>query len=874
MTGPDAPQTPEWHSLSAREACSRLVVNGAAGLSQLEASKRLVKYGPNLVGRQKAEPLWEEFLEEARQPIIVLLFVTGILYAVFGGLEDALVIVGVIITLVGVEVVNESRAGKAIASLRRLAEPVALVQRDGGWNETRTDEVVPGDVVLLQAGRRVPADARLMDAHSLLADESSLSGESTPADKSAEAILPGSTPLAERSNMVFAGTTIVRGKGAAVVVATGSSSELGRIGRLTSEVEAPPTLLQRTMGELTRWMVWVALGFSAVVPLLGWSLVHQPPQQMILTGLSLAFATIPEELPIIVTMVLALGAYRLSKKRAIVRHLQAVETLGAVTTIAADKTGTLTENRMELVRVYPGYGAGRILHVGVVCNDAAADGGEFAGDPIEVALLKAAVKDGMDVRSVRGAYPLRAEFTFDNTRKMMSVVCVRPPGFWVGVKGATEKILSNSTRRLGKDQERSLTEQERKEILSLENQMAAEGLRVIAFAEKAIRGDGISQEVAENDLVFVGMAGFADPPRPEVKEAVKASRAAGIRTLMVTGDHPLTAISIAEQVGLDGRSGVLTGAQIDSSSDSELADAVRRTSIFARTTPENKLRIVKALHSVGEVVAVTGDGINDAPALAASDIGIAMGRRGTDVAREAADIVLSDDDYSTIVHSVAEGRTLFSNLTKGVRYYLACKVALILVTLLPVLLLVPVPFAPIQIVLMELFMDLAASATFVAEPAESDAMKKGPRDPKAKFLDRGMVLSIFRSAAGLFLAVTFAYLLTWYGSHDITRAQTVAFASWLIGHIFLALNMRSESEPILRVGLFSNKLMVVWALATILFTALSTSVPGAEAAFKTVPLTFNDWAMLIPLALAGTFWLEARKWLSRAPSEVIQGIRS
>ncbi len=851
---------PYWHSLDPQQVASRFEVNVANGLTQNEADKRLAKYGPNLLRKVKEEPFWEELLEEAREPMIILLFVTGIFYAVIGGLEDALVIVAVIITLLGVEVVNEYRAGRAIASLQRLAEPIALVRRGGKHLEVAMEDVVPGDIILLQAGNRVPADVRLVEAHGIAVEESPLTGESGPVEKSSDIALPGDTPLTERSNLVFAGTTILRGRGAGITIATGASTELGKIGKLAAEVKPPPTLLQRTMNELTRWMVWMAVGFSTAVPLLGWLLVHEPPQQMLLTGLSLAFATIPEELPIIITMVLALGAYRLSKERAIVKRLQAVETLGAVTVIASDKTGTLTGNRMELRRIFPDRSASRLLEIGVLCNDAAMDDGGFAGDPLETALLESAVKSGIDIELMRNAFPIQDEFTFDDTRKMMSVVWDRTPNLWIAVKGAPEEVVSNSNSRLVEDQHLPMSEADRESVRSVNDQMAAEGLRVVAFAEKVLPRVSVSQGEAERGLVFIGLAGFADPARPEVKDAIAASRAAGIRTLMVTGDHPLTAVAVANDVGLDGSSELLTGAKIDSFSDEQLKEAVERTSIFARTTPEHKLRIVKALHSVGEIVAVTGDGINDAPALAASDIGIAMGMRGTDVARETASIVLSDDNYSTIVQSIGEGRTLFSNLTKGVRYYLACKVALISVTLLPLLLLVPVPFAPIQIILMELFMDLAASASFVAEPAEADTMKKRPRDPKAKFLDREMVLSILVGAAGLFLAVVAAYLFTWYGSHDLARAQTVAFATWLVGHVFLALNMRSEREPLVRLGFFSNKLMVIWVLMTLAFALVVTTVPGIQAALKTTPLTLNDWALLIPLALIGTFWLEVRKW--------------
>jgi Ca2+-transporting ATPase len=417
------------------------------------------------------------------------------------------------------------------------------------------------------------------------------------------------------------------------------------------------------------------------------------------------------------------------------------------------------------------------------------------------------------------------------------------------VKGAPEAVLplTDAAQQAASDEVR---------------QMAADGLRVLAFAEKTVPIDKLTQEAAESGLTFVGFIGLADPPRPESKKAIAASRAAGIRPLMITGDHPLTARSIARQVGLVEDGQVVTGPELDSLSDTALQSKVAQATIYARATPEHKLRIVKALQASGERVAVTGDGVNDAPALAAADIGIAMGDIGTDVAREAADMILADDNYATIVQAVEEGRALYENLKKGVRYYLACKVALVSITLLAVLVGVPIPFAPVQIILMELFMDLAASATFVAEPPESGLMRQRPRDPKLSFMNRKMVASIFIAAAGLFAAVSAAYLVTWYSGAGQTQAQTVAFITWLLGHVFLAFNLRSEREPLLRLGLFSNRLMVGWAIATILFVLTVTLIPGVQGIVKTSQLDLNQWAVVLGAAFIGTFWLEVRKWMT------------
>lgn len=854
-----------WHALATPDVAAKLGVDPVLGLSPAEVQKRLLKYGPNQLRPEKWESIWDIFLEEVREPMILLLLVTGVIYAIWGGLADALTILVVILLLVGVEVLNEYRAKSAITALRKLSEPTTSVLRDGQVIEVATTELVPGDLVVLRAGQRVPADIRLLEAYGLAVDESTLTGESVPVEKDAGVILAGDAPLAERRNTAFAGTVITRGRGSGVVVATGMATELGRVADLAREVREPRTPLQQTMRELTRWMVWLALGFSIIVPLLGWLLAGQSGQQMLLTGLSLAFATIPEELPIIITMVLALGSYRLSREHAIVKRLEAAETLGAVTTIVTDKTGTLTENRMEVNRIYPEDQKKELLRVAVLASDVVEGSTGLSGDPLEVGLLSAAKENGLDPVALRRSYQLRDEFTFDNVRKMMSMVYSQDGSLYVAVKGAPEAVLDRSLSWWKDGAEIPLDENRRREILEAGSLMASDGLRIIAVAEKKVTKDHLSQEEAESGLAFTGLVGLFDPPRPEAREAVEACQSAGVRVVMVTGDHPLTARSIADLVGLDGKAGLISGPELDTISDENLPEIVERATIFARTTPEHKLRIVQALHHTDQVVAVTGDGVNDAPALAAADVGVAMGETGTDVAREAADVILADDNFVTIVGAIREGRLLFANLRKGVRYYLACKLALVLVTLLPVLLGVPVPFAPIQIILMELLMDLAASAAFVIEPPEGDLMKQPPRERKSRFMDKAMVSSIFSSAVGLFVAVSLVYLVTWYGGAGIAVSQTAAFVTWLLGHVFLAFNLRSEREPLLKLGPLSNRLMVIWGVATALFVVLATFVPGVQAAIKTTSLSPATWALVIGMALVGTFWIEARKWLFHHP---------
>lgn len=889
MTGP------AWHTLTVQEISSRLGVEIESGLSHEEANRRLAQFGPNRLHEEKQESFWEVFLEEIREPMILLLLVTGVLYAVWGEWTDTLTIFAVILMVVGVEVFNEYRAERAIMALRKLAGPRVLTRRDKQYQEIPTERIVPGDVILLQAGQYIPADARIVEAFGLAVDESSLTGESVPVEKEAEVILAGDTPLAERRNLVYAGTRILRGRGTGIVVSTGMTTELGRIAGWTRKIKSPRTPLQQTMRELAQWMVWPALGISSLIPLLGWLWGGQSPRQMLLTGLSLAFATVPEELPVLITTMLALGAYRLSRRKAIVKRLKAAETLGAVSVIATDKTGTLTEHRMTVIRWYPEVFRQKLLKMGVLCNSLAGSGGwkvdqdkepetSGRGDPLELALLRAAQESGLDIDKLLQTYTLREELAFDNFRKMMSLVYEQDNVLQIVVKGSPEAVLKHSTRQ-GLNGEEPLTETNRQRILAITSQMAREGLRVIAFAEKTVPKEGWESEKAESDLAFVGLVGLTDPPRPEVKEAIQICQAAGIRLIMITGDHPLTAQAIADQIGLNPKnsrpvgagserqvarrelSGIrfpspfLIGLELDALSDEALKEIIEEVPIYARITPEHKLRIVHALREKGEVIAVTGDGINDAPALAAADIGVAMGKSGSDIAREAADVILVDDNFATLVQAIKEGRLLFANLRKAIRYYLACKVALILTTLLPVFLKIPVPFSPIQIILLELFMDLGASTAFVVERAESDLMHSPPRNPKARFMDPDMVKSILGSAMGLFGAVFLAYLMTWLNGLELIKAQTIAFVTWLSGHVLLAWNLRTEQEPLSSFGLFSNPILTVWGLTTAIFIWIIIQIPYLQEAFKTVPLNGQEWALAVSMAITGTFWIEiSKRW--------------
>lgn len=863
----------QWHSKELPETLRFFNVESEAGLTDQEARERLDKYGLNQLVEEKRIRFFEIFKEEVTEPMIVLLIAVGLLYSVWGSLTDSLTVISIISILVLVEVWNEYRAKRSIEALKKLASPNAIVLRERRPKEVLASLLVPGDIILLRTGQRIPADARLLEAFGLEVDESALTGESFPVSKDADVILPKEARILEQKNMVFAGTIITKGQGKALVVATSLNTELGRVAGIVKAVKEPKTPLQLSMKQLSKSLVWIALFFSILVPIVG-VLRGLPLEQMILTGLSLAFATIPEEMPIIITMVLGVGAYALSRKKALVKRLRAAETLGSVTVIATDKTGTITENKMKLESFYLegkllihqnlGENEKEALTVALLASDAikASESETVLSNPMANAIFERMKETGIDFQELKGNWILKDELSFDNKRKLASYIYQYNEALYLLSSGAPENVLANSTKTLKNGKEIELADDERKQIANATQEMAQMGQRLLAFGYRKVPPkEKLEKKDAEENLVFVGIVGFVDPPRPEVKEAIRSCQTAGIKVIMVTGDHPETAKAIAAKVGIKSTK-VLTGTEISKMNDGEVKKALEEIFIFARVTPDDKLRLVRLLRENGEIVAVTGDGINDAPALKEAHIGIAMGTRGTDVAKETADMVLTDDNFSTIETAIKEGRKIFSNLKKGVRYYLACKVALVTSFLLPIILGVPLPFAPIQIIVLELFMDLAASTTFAAEPEEGDTMTRPPIDPKERFMNRTMLSSIFIGALSLFFAVSACYLFTWYQTQDITQSQTLAFAAWLLGHIFLAFNLRSEKEPLSKLGLLSNRFMVMWALLVLATLLLGTNLTFVHDSLKITTLSAENWILVLGVSFVATFWIELKKLLS------------
>ncbi|WP_028231046.1 cation-translocating P-type ATPase [Paraburkholderia mimosarum] len=807
------------------------------GLTPDEAAVRLARFGPNRLFTPAAIRFWAVAAEEITEPMILLLVVVGVLYTVWGGLGDALTIFTVILLLVGAEIGNEFRAKRAIAALERLSTPKVRVRRGGKITMADIESVVPGDVLVLVQGARLAADGKLMSAVNLSMDESTLTGESLPSEKRV-------------GDAVSAGAIVVTGEGEAEVTATGSATRLGQMGTQLAVVSPPKTPLQLAMRSLAGKLVWVAVVFAIAIPLIGIARGGDV-RLMVLTGLSLAFAVIPEELPIIITMVLGLGAYRLSRENFLVKRLRAAETLGDATVILTDKTGTLTESRMHVAVIWPAAQEHAVLDAALATASLALP------DPLEHAVSERA--RALGIMPLQGEI-LRLRHPGDGRRTKAALWRHHDGSLRLHLTGAPEEVFGRS---------RSVPA-----ALSAQlNAQTAQGRRVIAVAIRAVDTSDVGKSLddLEHDLDVVGIISLADPPRTGVKETLARVTGAGVRTMMVTGDHPATAIAIAREVGIPADR-IVCGEEVDRLDDAELARTASQVSVFARATPQNKYRLLTALQANGEIVAVTGDGVNDALALKAADVGVAMGLKGTDVAKEAAQAVLADDNYATLARGIFEGRHFFDNLRKGVNYYLAVKVGLIAIFLLPVLAGLPLPFSPIQIILLELFMDLAASAGFVAEPAEADIELRPPRRAGAALIDGAAVRLILLKGGLLFAAVMAAYAWARWRGLPVASVQSCAFAAWMAGHMALAFISRNDRDWILRDGLFSNRVMNLWAIAAIGFLLLAVYLPPLREALHFGALAPGDLIVAIALALLLLVPVELRKSLirlqkPRAPKE-------
>jgi P-type Ca2+ transporter type 2C len=811
-----ATSVPPVHAESLTELWER-TGSRPGGLTAEEVAERRSS-APAPAAKSQAADIVEEVAESLLEPLMLLLIAVAVLSAIFGELRDALAIFFVIVIIGAVEAVSEVRAKRALRALRDLSAPNALVRRDGVAEAVPAGDVVVGDVLLVEAGTLIAADARVVSADGLAADESRLTGEPLSAAKGPEPVDAG-TPLAERSSVLHAGTAVVAGAGEGVVVALGDATEIGRVGRLVRQAKEPPTPLQNAMAELARYALIVAVAACVLVPLIG-VLRGQPARDMLLNGLTLAFATIPEELPILVTALVALGGLRLAQQGVLLRRLRAAEAVGAMTVLLADKTGTLTENRLVIEDV-----AGDRERV--LATAAAAHGAAAAQDPVDRALVEAT--------GARDPAERIARFPFDPVRRRESAVWRDGDGAWVVVKGAPEAVLEAC----------AMSAAERASVLDEVKRLADNPLRVIAVAERRAASAPRDAADAEAGLEFVGLAAFRDPLRAGVGDAVAELARAGVRTIVVSGDHPETVAAAAREAGVHASEVMHGGEPLEALGDEELAERLRGEAVIARATPEDKLRLVRILQERDEAVAVTGDGVNDAPALAGANVGIAMGARGTDLAREASDLVLVDDAYPTIVQAVEGGRALASQLRRAVAFYLGAKLGLVFVIAVPLILGLPSPFHPVHIVILELFMDIGASIAFVSEPAAPGSMDRPPRDPARRFLDDTQMSAIGMTALALIAAVlpTFLIVQQHWGTD---MAIAAAVAGWLTANTAVAWTLRAEPGLAWR----RNVAFPLWALVA-LASAAVLSLTEAGATLGVEPLTPGAAAITVGFAVAG-----------------------
>lgn len=847
-----------------------LSTNFHRGLTSDEAEKRLSSFGENKIEEYRKKGIFSTLLGQLKEPMILLLVIVAVLYTIFGNVADSFVIVIIVFLVVAIETFNVSRAQKSINALKDMTTPTAHVLRDGIIIKVKSAYLVPGDIVQIISGERVPADGRLLESYNLKIDESTLTGESLPVLKDSDALLVGEN-LADMTNMAFSGTLVVQGSSSMVITSTGKKTEIGKISRLVEEAEEIETPLEKSVNFLTKILASLAVIFSIVFPIIGY-FEGQTINDMLLTGLSMAFATVPEELPVLISITLAIGAFTLARHNAVVKNLKAAETLGSVTVIATDKTGTLTENKMAVSTLY-GHGEEltkgteserKFLEQAVLATGTlginAGDSTSFK-DPMEISVLEYAENNGVRLNETRKTYTLAEEFSFDNTKKLSSYLYAKNDRtFALFVSGAPEVVLERSQNIFSGKTSISLTSRMRKEVEEEVGKISSYGERVIGLATGVYQEFSDNRDSLESGLTFIGLISFADPPREGVSEAILQCQTAGINVIMVTGDHPNTAKAIADKVGIANSGEVIDGRQMNRMDDEKLAATLTKHSIFARITSEDKFRIVSALQKAGEVVAVTGDGVNDSPALQKAEIGIAMGVRGTEVARESSDMILLDDNFSTIVDAVHEGRKIRYTLRKSLIYEVSIKLALVMILAIPLLLSIPFPFSPIQIIVMEMMMDFGAMGGFLYEREENNFLKLTSEKNERELINRNTLSFVTVSAIAISAAVIGLYLYLYYTSTILIRAQTAAFAVWMITQIFLAHNLRTERQPIFLKGFLSNRILSLWGVLVLIGLLIITAVPELQVLLHTIYLTNWDWVLILLVSFVSTFWIELRKF--------------
>jgi len=892
---PPPPQQKQvWHTLSADEVLATLQTS-SQGLSPEEAQKRLERYGLNELSAAEHVSPWKILLSQFQNVLIVILLIATVLSVVVGHAVEAIAIAVIVLFAVLLGFIQEFRAERAIEALRQMAAPLATVIRGGREQQIAAREIVPGDIVLLHAGDKIPADARLLEAVNLKLEEAALTGESVAVEKETEPLTDPEAGVGDRTNMVHAGTAVAYGRGRAVVVATGMHTEFGQIAQMLHTVESRQTPLQQNLAKVGRVLAVAALAIVVLIVALG-IFNEQPFVEMLIFGIALAVAVVPEALPAVVTVSLAIGVQRMVKRNALVRRLPAVETLGSTSVICSDKTGTLTKDEMTIRRVYAANraldvtGSGyqpsgsftenerevelpdvfqELLRGGTLCADARVlhddeqNRWTVQGDPTEGALVVAAAKAGLKKSELDQQFPRIAEIPFDSDTKRMSTLHELPDGGRIAYsKGAPEVLLNSCTQIATADGDAPLDDTTKQALKDASLAMAEQALRVLAVARRHVRDSSTTLEEASQEMTLLGLVGMIDPPRPEAKDAVEKCKQAGIKVVMITGDHPATAKAVARELGILTHNRVLIGNELSDLSDEELERQVHEIDVFARVSPAHKLRVVTALQQRGFVAAMTGDGVNDAPALKKADIGIAMGITGTDVSKEAAAMIVTDDNFASIVAAVEEGRVIFGNIKKYLMYLLSSNIGEIGLVLGASVAGMPLPLTAVQLLYVNLATDGLPALALAVDPPDPDIMQRPPRDPKRSIFTRPVVTLMGVGGAWSAIANLGVFMWASKSGRSYEEAITMTFVSLVLIQFFKAYNFRSDRHSVFRRP-FANKwlnLAIAWELVLLLVVVY---LPILHEPFGTYSLPLIDWVIVISVAFTVMPVLEIAKWMER-----------